>query len=97
MEAGDNKLTVEDLRDLIGLRVRHSGVDCQIIEILEDGPSLVLEDKSAQAIQPDQYGEAHRRVPHTLTIPIFTDDKTELNPAFLALDIINVDEFNRRL
>jgi len=96
MEAGDYKITVEDLRDLIGLRVRYGGMDCQIIEILEDGPSLVLQNDVAQAIQPDQYGEAHRRVPHTLTIPIFTDDKAELNPDFLGLDIINLDEFNKR-
>jgi hypothetical protein len=96
MEPDAYKITVEDLRDLIGLRVRHGGIDCQIIEVLEDGPSLVLQEEWGHAIQPDQYGEAHRRVPHTLTVPIFNDDKTDLNPAFLGLDVINLDDFNKR-
>jgi hypothetical protein len=95
MEPGDLNISVEDLRDLIGLRVRYEGVECQIIEILEDGPSLVLQNEVAHAIQPDQYGEAHRRVPSTFTIAIFNKDKTELNPAFLSLDLINFDSTHK--
>lgn len=92
MAPGAINIKVEDLRDLIGLQVRHEGVDCRIIEVLEDGPSLVLQNETTHSIQPDQYGEAHRWVPHTFTIPIFNDNKTEINPAFLSLDLINIDE-----
>lgn len=92
MDLRDVHITVEHLRDLIGLRVRHEGVECRVIEVLEDGPSLVLQSELAQSIQPDQYGEAHRWVPHTLTVPIFNDDKTELAPDFASLDLISVDD-----
>ncbi|HKJ22830.1 MAG TPA: hypothetical protein VKA13_07050, partial [Gammaproteobacteria bacterium] len=91
MDFGGIDITVERLRSLIGVAVRHAGVDCRIIEVLEDGPSLVLQSDMGQSIQPDQYGEAHRWVPYTLTIPIFTEDKTELNPDFLSLGVIDLD------
>lgn len=91
MGSGGIDISVERLRRLIGAAVRHAGVDCRIIEVLEDGPSLVLQSEMGQSIQPDQYGEAHRWVPHTLTIPVFNDEKTELNPDFLALGIMDTD------
>lgn len=91
MGSGGIDISVERLRGLIGTAVRHGEVDCRIIEVLEDGPSLVLQSDMGQSIQPDQYGEAHRWVPHTLTIPVFNDDGTELNPDFMALGILDPD------
>ena len=80
-------LTMDQLRGLIGLKVIYQNQPWEIIEILEDGPALVLQDSQMhQVIQPDQFGEAHRRVPPTVTIPVFTLDKTELHPSFLSLD-----------
>jgi len=81
-------ITLEQLRGMIGLRVRHQGFSCQIIEVLEDGPSLVLQDCEPSAtIQANQFGDANRRVPRTQTVPVLTSDKTELHALFLALDL----------
>lgn len=72
------------LRTTIGSTVDYKGHHCEIIEILEDGPFLVLrciEDK--EEIQPNQFGEAHRRAPETLTVPVFNKGTSEFNP-FIA-------------
>ena len=83
------QITVERLRNLIGLRVRYGQAVCQIIEVLEDGPCLVIQDISeGTTIQPDQYGEAHRRVPSTTTIRIYNQDGTDLDQDFLSLDLV---------
>ena len=75
-------ITVEKLRSLIGQRFYHHGVDCQIIEVLEDGPSLALQEfTSHTVIQSDQYGEAHRRVAPTFTIPVWDSASGELSLA----------------
>lgn len=86
----NNDIRVEELRELIGLRVKHQGSHWEIIEVLEDGPSLVLQDcEHHTVIQPDQHGEAHRRVPTTLTIPIFERESRDLNPMLVNLDLNN--------
>jgi len=88
-------ITSEQMSNMIGLRVRHHNVYCQIVEILEDSPALILEDLEHHiSIQPDQHGEAHRKVPKTYTIKILTHDKLEYSPAFLALDPIPLDVEN---
>lgn len=82
-------ITLEQLRSMIGLRLWHQGILCQVIEVLEDGPSLVLQSlKEAPTIQPNQHGEATRRTPVTYTVPVLNNDKTELHPQFLALDLV---------
>jgi hypothetical protein len=82
-------ITLDQLRSMIGLRLRHQGVLCQVIEVLEDGPSLVLQSiKEAPTIQANQHGEATRRTPVTYTVPVLNHDKTELHAQFLALDLI---------
>jgi hypothetical protein len=84
-------LRVEHLRDLIGLKVKHQASLWEIIEVLEDGPTLVLRDcEMHTVIQADQHGEAHRRVPSTTTIPLFDRDGNELNPALLDLDLMDL-------
>ncbi len=80
-------ITVTQLQDMIGIRVRYQGVVCQVLEVLEEGPALVLEDlENHTLIQPDQHGEAHRRVPQTYTVQVLSVDSVEFHPAFLALD-----------
>lgn len=87
---GDNAIPLEHLRELIGLKVRHQGSQWEIIEVLEDGPALVLRDcEMHTVIQADQHGEAHRRVPNTTTIPLFDQDGVDLNPALLNLDLLS--------
>lgn len=81
-------ITLPQLRKMIGLTVIHHGEDYQIIEVLEQSTELVLMKlQNATSIQADQHGDAHRRVPLTITIPVLTADRAELHPSFLALDL----------
>ncbi len=82
---------LDELRALIGHYVRHEGVICQIIEVLEDGPALVLRcvDRRRTVIQANHLGEATRRAPQTYTVPVRTPDGQDLNPAFRDLDIVD--------
>jgi len=83
------EITLVQLRGMIGQKVRHQGMACQVIEVLENTTSLVLQVyEPGRKIQPDQHGDAHRRVPETITIPVLTQDKEELHPSFLALDLM---------
>ncbi len=60
-----------ELRTLIGRRVRYKGELYEVFEILEHDPlALVLQNEAHLLIQPDQHGEAHRRVPETVTVPV---------------------------
>ena len=82
-------ITLDQLRSMIGMRLMHQGILCQVIEVLQDGPSLVLQSiDEAPSIQPNQHGEATRRTPVTYTVPVLNQDKTELHAQFLALDLI---------
>ena len=81
-------ISLQQLRGMIGVEVLHNGVRCQIIEVLEDGPSIVLQSQHNAAIQANQHGDAHRRTPQTFTIPVLTANKTELHNSFLQLDLI---------
>lgn len=82
-------ISVDSLRVLIGHEVHYDGRRCQIIEILEDGPALILQHYSEEltTIQPDQHGEAHRKVPSTVTIPVLDQEGLKLNPDFYALNL----------
>lgn len=82
------EISLDQLRGMIGLRVRHEGGVYQIIEVLEDGPSLVLENRQqATSQQADQYGDPGRWVPTTCTVPVLVGARDALHPSFLALDL----------
>ena len=81
-------ITLKQLRQMIGVQVRYRDCLWQVIEVLEDGPSLVLECVApTKVLQPDQYGEGYRRVPQRTSIPVLTRDRRELHPEFLELDL----------
>jgi hypothetical protein len=79
------------LRRLIGTRARYQGGIYEIVEVIEDEPALVLQDESHSTIQADQYGEAHRRVPSTVTVrlPLTVGGAIDLN----AVDIDLLGDF----
>lgn len=78
------------LRDSIGQRVRFHNVVFEIIEILEDGPSFVLQDcESHTSIQPDQHGEAHRRVPQTMTLPVQVTKDGQLDSDAMGIELLS--------
>lgn len=82
------KITLSQLRGMIGQTVIVDGKHYLVIEVLEDDTELVLQVKYHETfIQPNQHGDANRRVPTTLTVPVLTADKMKLHPAFLELDI----------
>lgn len=81
-------ITLQQLRGMIGLHVLHNGVPCQIIEVLEDGPAIVLQSHAHdKPVQSNQHGEGNRRAPETFTIPVLTRDKREIHPQYLALEL----------
>ena len=83
-------ITLSQLRGMIGLRVRHEGAEWQVIEVLEDGPSLVLEDlRPTRMPQADQYGETSLWVPQWVTVPVLAEGRRELHPDFLGLDLLD--------
>ena len=80
-------ITIEQLRGMIGVKLCHNNQPCQVVEVLENGPSLVLQ-YFENNIQNNQYGDAHRRAPETLCIPVLSEDKKELHNMFLMLNLI---------
>ena len=81
-------ISIEQLRGMIGVHVHHEGVRCEVVEVLEDGPTLILASIGEDTIQSDQFGSPSRRVPQTYTVPVVASDDTGLHPAFLALELI---------
>jgi len=85
----DIVITLDQLRGMIGVKVIHQGVACKVVEILEDGPSLVLLSVDDSHIQSDQYGNPLRKVPQTYTVPVLNSSGSEIHPAYLALDLLD--------
>jgi len=81
-------ISLTQLRGMIGQRVAHQGLRCLIVEVLEQDLELVLQIEEHHSIQPDQYGEARRLTPDTITIPVLSLDRTELHAVFLALELL---------
>lgn len=77
------------LRKLIGARARYQGIVYEIIEAIEDEPALVLQDESHSTIQADQYGEAHRRVPSTVTVKLPLGESGAVDLAAMDIDLID--------
>lgn len=81
-------ISLSQLRGMIGQRVIFQGQSCLVIEVLEQDIELVLQVEKHQTIQPDQYGDARRLAPDTITIPVLSPDRTELHSIFLTLDLL---------
>ena len=82
-------ITIDQLRGLIGERVSFREIQCCVIELLEDEPALVLQDREEHTvIQDNQYGEPHRRVACTYTVPVLSRDRHSLHPDFLAMELL---------
>lgn len=60
----------ESLDGLIGCRVEYAGEPYSVIEVLPEGPQLVLQHRDRQAIQPDLQGRPYRRVPETVCLDL---------------------------
>ena len=81
-----SEVTPDALRKLIGYTINFRGQPHTIVEILDpssSAPQLVLRSLE-QVIQPDQWGDAHRRVPASIAVDVLNRDG-ELNPELSAL------------
>lgn len=77
---------IKELYQYIGQTIVFDGKRCQLIEILEDGPSLVFTCPGQKAsIQANQHGEASRRTPDSYTVPLMSSVEQGLHPAARAL------------
>lgn len=83
----DLSSALSQLRQLSGARVRYLEDVWEIVEVLDDGPTLVLESLKRRVVQGSQYGEGHRRVPQRLSIPLLTNDGQHLNPELRGLKV----------
>lgn len=83
-------LNIQDLRSLIGQRVIHQGIHCQVVELLEHEPALVLEAiGSREGFQDNQFGDPRRRVAEVFTIPFYESADSETpHPDLLALCLV---------
>lgn len=76
---------IDELRLLIGRHVQWHGVRCEVVEVLDDGPALVLRSEDAdRQIHGDRHGEAVRRAPDTFEVPVL-DGAGNAHPDFLQL------------
>ena len=69
-----------NLRQLIGQHFRYLSDDWVLIEVLGDEDKVVLQRVGQRAndpLQADQYGQARRRVPETLALPISAPDDAD--------------------
>jgi len=83
------------LQRMIGAQARYHDDAYQVIEVLEDGPAIVLQQLGDNTtIQADQHGDAHRRVPRTLTLHLALTPTGELDLSGLGLDLLDV-KFDR--
>ena len=70
------KPTADDLRKLFGSRLNLQNRPQLVVEVLDaEGPQPMLVLRSEeQVIQGNQWGDAQRRVPATMTLPVFSDN-----------------------
>ncbi len=86
---------VDSLRKLVGREVHYDEKLHEIIEVLPDGPDLVLLEREEDHIQPTQFGDAHRRVPTTITIPVISAPD-QLHAVILAIaEAAEIEELRR--
>jgi hypothetical protein len=80
-------LNTDGIKSMIGLCFSYHNAHCRVIEVIEDGPSIILEDLDQYTrIQANQHGEASRKVPKTYTISVLSKDQSEFTPSFLELE-----------
>ncbi len=97
MSDDDHSITLPHLRSLIGLRVRHQGMICVIVEVLDSPPSLVLEliettpsARSPANVMPNLHGQPGEYGSETHVVQVLTDDRTGLHDALLELEILDL-------
>jgi hypothetical protein len=69
------------LNGAIGRTAIIEGRRIRVIDVLAEGPALVLEDRDEKAVvQTDLHGHPQRRAPSTATIPVTSPVRPGLHP-----------------
>lgn len=80
--------------DLVGLHGIYQGREYALIEVLDAGPSVVLEPVQAEAVIQNTFqGEAKRFAQSNYTVPFYSEVRQSLHPVvqeFLGPDIVKV-------
>ena len=80
--------------DLIGVHGIYQGREYTLIEVLDSGPSVVLEPVEADAVVQNTFqGEAKRFAQSNYTVPFYSEIRQDLHPVvqeFLGPDIAKV-------
>lgn len=77
----DKENLLRELRSLAGKRVLLHDESFQVIEILPEGPVVVLQSMAAdKVIQANAQGEATRRVPLIVEVPAWLGGTDVLDP-----------------
>jgi len=82
-------ITLPHLRTLIGMRVRHQGELCLVVEVLESPCALVLEAQTHSAMMADLHGRPWEFGREHRIVPVLSEDHTALHDALLDLDVID--------
>ncbi len=82
-------ITLPHLRTLVGLRVRHQGEECIVVEVLDHPPSLVLQPNTPPRLMADYHGRPSEYGLVTYTLAVLTEDQTGLNDELLDLEILD--------
>ncbi len=80
-------ITVTELRAMIGMDVVYHGQHARIIEVIEEGPGLVLQSTDSDVIQSNMLGHPTRRSPETITVRVLSENGSALHKDFLDLDL----------
>ncbi|MDQ2068254.1 hypothetical protein [Natronospira bacteriovora] len=82
--------TVAELEQFIGRRVRYLGHRWQIIEVLDEELSLVLQaDDDSERIMSNSHGEPVRSLPEIMTLKVKDPEGEGLNPELGQLDVLS--------
>jgi len=74
------------LLSLIGRSLVQGQRSYRVIDVLPEGPALVLRDDGPETgIQENQYGEPLRRAERLRTVPVYSVDGHTLNPVLADL------------
>ncbi len=80
-------LPLSSLLNHIGQQLDYGGRECIVLDVLEDGPQFVLQVIGQRSIQPDQWGDAHRRTPESFSVVVYESDGVSINPLLAELDL----------
>lgn len=75
---------IREMQRLIGRHIQYQGCHCEIIEVLAEGPAVVLYRHKPGVIQANLFGEAVRKAPNTFTLPLYSRVADDLHPAITS-------------